>query len=58
MNYAHLVDVIVVSDDAIDYGYNVQLKKEIKFNDFILEMNKIDGISNINLVTAKMDVEY
>ncbi|MGB2661619.1 MAG: DUF4956 domain-containing protein [Candidatus Omnitrophota bacterium] len=58
LGYSHLVDMMVISEDAIEYSYNIQLKKEIQLNDFVKELNRIEGLANINVVTAKMDIEY
>jgi|TARA_B100001971_G_C18143393_1_gene511651 uncharacterized membrane protein YhiD involved in acid resistance len=56
--FSHLVDLNVISDDNIEYSYNMQLKKDTKLNEFVGELNKIEGMSNINIVTSKMDIEY
>lgn len=56
--YAHLVDVTVVSDDSVEYSYNIQLLKDADLSQYISELKKMEGVSHINLVTAKMDVEY
>ncbi len=56
--FSHLVDLNVISDDNIEYSYNMQLKKDTKLNEFVGELNKMEGMSNINIVTSKMDIEY
>lgn len=56
--YSHLVDINVISKDNVEYSYNIQLKKEARLNDFINELNKIEGLSNLNIVTSRMDIEY
>ncbi len=58
LNYSHLVDMTVMSNDAIEYSYNIQLKKEMQLNVFVDELKRVEGLTAINVVTAKMDVEY
>lgn len=58
LTYSHLVDINVISDSSVEYGYTAQLKKEAKLNDFISELDKLEGVSSINIVTSKMDIEY
>ena len=38
--------------------YDVSLKEDVEMNDFISEFNKLDGITEVVLVSAKNDITY
>ena len=39
------------------FTFNISLKNSEGLNDFVSEMNKIDGVSEVNLVSSKNDLE-
>ena len=42
----------------LDLTFNINLIKEDEINDFIKELNKVEGVNNVNLLSAKNDIEY
>ena len=38
--------------------YDISLKEEVEMNNFIQEFSKIDGVSEVVLVSAKNDITY
>ncbi len=56
--YIHLVSMNVISDSNVEYTYNVRLKKDRELDNFVKDLSKVDGLTGLNVMTAKMDVEY
>lgn len=44
--------------DKLEFNYNVKLKKRRLVENFLKKMSQIDGITDINLLSAKNDIEY
>lgn len=42
----------------LDLTFNINLIKESEINDFIRDLNGIEGITNVNLISSKSDIEY
>jgi uncharacterized membrane protein YhiD involved in acid resistance len=42
----------------LDLTFNINLIKDGEINEFIKELNNIEGINNVNLISAKDDIEY
>ncbi len=42
----------------LDLTFNINLIKDNEINEFIKELNNIEGIENVNLISAKDDIEY
>ena len=42
----------------LSYRYDVDLKKSKKLEDFLNEFNSIQGITNVNMLSSKNDLEY
>ncbi|MCD4705493.1 DUF4956 domain-containing protein [bacterium] len=42
----------------LDLTFNINLIKDSEINKFINELSNIDGINNVNLISAKSDIEY
>ena len=40
------------------FTFNISLKNDDDLNDFIGDMNKIKGVSDIGIVSSKNDLEY
>lgn len=60
----HLKTSNVLNIKATDQGQTLQLSFSVKFisekdnQEFVSALEKIDGVTNVNLITAKNDVEY
>ena len=42
----------------LDLTFNINLIKDSEINKFINKLSSIDGINNVNLISAKSDIEY
>lgn len=56
----HLLLNVDAKDKAgvLNFTYNVTLKKDNELNDFIEEMKKLNGLSEMNIIASKNDIEY
>jgi len=54
-----LLNVHVIGrGDKLEFNYNVKIKKRRLVENFLKEMSQIDGVSDVNLLSTKNDIEY
>ena len=44
--------------ELLIFSFNITLQNESDLNDFLMEMNKLEGISDVSMVSSKNDLEF
>jgi len=59
LKYDGLLNVISKENGSIlDYTFNIKFIKNDDLNEFIKKLSQLEGISNVDVISAKNDIEY
>ena len=59
LKYDNLLNVVSRENGRIlDYSFNIKFIKPSDLENFISRLNQIEGINNVDIISAKNDIEY
>ncbi|RJQ31654.1 DUF4956 domain-containing protein [Candidatus Parcubacteria bacterium] len=59
LKFSNVLNVKTIDDGhVLQLTFSIKFIHETEFSDFIAQLEKLNGISQVNLITAKNDVEY